>query len=137
MYVAYFLLLLLYIVKNCSRMLWMICNSNLRISISCNESSVSSAAAAAAAAVEDDVLPSSSHDVVSNEVRKLVYLLPIFDNDPRAATVPLPVRIRSLRVSLALEEDGGCNAVVCHVDYVDDGSSLYFRLINSYLAILN
>ena len=48
MYVAYFLLLLLYIVKNCSRMLWMICNSNLRISISCNESSVSSAAAAAA-----------------------------------------------------------------------------------------
>ena len=95
MYVAYFLLLLLYIVKNCSRMLWMICNSNLRISISCNESSVSSAAAAAAAAVEDDVLP-SSHDVVSNEVRKLVYLLPIFDNDPRAATVPLPVRIRSL-----------------------------------------
>ena len=93
MYVAYFMLLLLYIVKNCSRMLWMVCNSNLRISISCNESSVSSAAAAA---VEDDVLPSSSHDVVSNEVRKLVYLLPIFDDDPRAATVPLPVRIRSL-----------------------------------------
>ena len=84
-------------------------NSNLRISISCSESSVSSAAAAAAAAaaVEDDVLLLELllSSVVSNEVRKLVYLLPTLVSDPRAAPVPLPVRIRSLRVSL--EREGG------------------------------